>query len=83
MSSLSPRVVVLCLREHKLRGVNVGRNTRMLWRTDDFWALETSPSNEVEDTRLGVGKEGIAMCFRPRLQPLIYHQGSLAINRIQ
>lgn len=55
------------------------RNTRI----DHFWALETSPSNEIEDTRLGVGRRGIAMCFRPSLQLFIYDQGSLARNRIQ
>jgi hypothetical protein len=47
--SFSPKVDVLCLQEHKLRGDNVVRNMRMLWRRDNFWSLKASPSNEVED----------------------------------
>lgn len=55
LSSLSPKVDVLCLQEHKLEGDNVDRNIHMLWRRDNSWSLEASPSNEVEDGRLGAG----------------------------
>jgi hypothetical protein len=55
----------------------------MFWRRDNFWFLEASPRNEVEDRRLGVGRGGTAMCFHPRLQLLIHDQGSLAGNRVQ
>lgn len=68
LNNLSPKVDVLCLREH---------NIRMMWRRDTFWALEASPSIEVEDRRIGDMRGGIAICFHPRHQPLIYDQGSL------
>jgi len=61
----------------------VVRNMRMLWRRDNFWSLEVSPSNEVEDIRIGVGRGGIAMCSHRRLQHVIQNQGSLAGNRPQ
>jgi hypothetical protein len=44
------------------------QNIRMLWRRDDLWVLEASPSNDIEDRRLGVGRGGIVECFYPRLQ---------------
>lgn len=59
------------------------RNINMVWRRGYFWALEASLSNEVEDRRLGVGNDEIAMCIHPRLQPLIYDKGSLAVNKVQ
>ena len=61
----------------------MSRNLRILWRMDNFWFLEASPRNEVEGRRLGAERGGIAMCFHPRLQPLIHDQGSLAGNRTQ
>ena len=68
------------LQEHKLRYDNLVRNNRMLWRRDNFWSLEASPSNEVEDIRIGVGRGGIAMCFHYRLQHVIQDQGFLPGN---
>ena len=41
------------------------RSTRMLWKRDNFWALEASPSNyEVDDARLGARRGGVAMCIQ-------------------
>ena len=34
-----------------LRGDNVDRTIRMLWKRDNFRSLEANHSNEVEDTR--------------------------------
>lgn len=73
LNNLSSNVDVLCLREH---------NIKMMWRRDTFWALEASPSIEVEDRRIGDMRGGIAICFHPRLRSLIYEQGSLAKNRV-
>ena len=83
IGNLSPRVDVLCLQEHKLRGDKVERNIRTLWKSENFWSLEASPSNDAEDRKIGAGKGGIAICFHPRLQPLILDKGSLAGNRVQ
>lgn len=55
---------------------------RMLWSVN-FWSLEASRDNDVEDMRLGVGRGGTDMCFHLRLQLLIHDHGSLAGNRAQ
>jgi hypothetical protein len=80
---LSPRVDVLCLQEHKLGGDKVEGNIRTLRKSKNFWSLEASPSNKVEDKKIAVVKEGIALCFHPRLQPLILDKGSMAANKVQ
>jgi hypothetical protein len=67
-SSLSPRVDALCLQKHKSRGDNLDMSIWMLQKRDNFWALEASLGNEVEERRLGVRRGGVAMCFPPRLQ---------------
>ena len=79
LNNLPPKVDVLCLQEHKLRGANVDRNIRMLWSRDKLWALEAGPSNEVDDMRLGVGRGRIAIYIHLRLQALIYDQVSLPL----
>lgn len=61
----------------------MNRNFRLLWRKESCRAIDASPSNEVEDRRIRVGRGGIAICFNLRLQPLTHDKGSLAINRIQ
>lgn len=37
--------------------------------------MEACPSNDIEDGQIGIGRGGIAMCFHPRSQPLVYDQG--------
>jgi hypothetical protein len=37
----------------------------------NFWSLEENPSNEVEDRKIGAGRGGIALCFHPKMQPLV------------
>ena len=54
LGSLSSEVEILCLQKHKLRSNNLDGNIRMLWRRVDFWSLEASLSNEIEDKRLEV-----------------------------
>lgn len=47
--SLSSKVDVLCLQEHKLTSATADRNIRVLRRRDNIWSLEASPSNDVTD----------------------------------
>lgn len=65
LNCLSSKVDVLCLHDHILRGDNVVRNMRMLWRRDNFSSLEASPSNEVEDIRIGVGLGEVVLTCVP------------------
>lgn len=51
INTLSPKIDILCSQEHKLRGDNMKRNLRLLWRRDNFWSLESNPSNEAKDRR--------------------------------
>ena len=39
-----PKVDVMYLQEHKLRGDEVDRNTRMIWKRDNLLSMEASPS---------------------------------------
>lgn len=68
IGNLSPRVDVLCLQEHKLRGYKAERNIRTLWENENLWSLKASPSNEAEDRKMGWGKE--ALPFLPTLYNL-------------
>lgn len=54
IGSLTPRIDVLCLQEHILRGYNVDTIIMILWKKY-FWSLEASPSNEVENRIVGAG----------------------------
>ena len=40
--------------------------------------MEASTSDDAKDRRQGVGRGGIAMCFHPRLHPVILDKGSQA-----
>jgi hypothetical protein len=53
------------------RGEKVVRNFRTLWRNDNYWFLKDSPSNDVQDRKIGVGRGGIALCLHPRMQFLV------------
>lgn len=80
---LSPIVDILCLQEHNLTGDKVERNIKTSWKNKNLWSLEASPSKKVEGRKIGAEKGGIALCFHPRLQPLIFDRVSLADNRFQ
>lgn len=44
LNHLSPKIDVLCLKKHKLRGDIPDRILKMLWRLDAFWSLKATPS---------------------------------------
>lgn len=83
IASLSPKVDILCLQKHKLKGDKVEKNIRTLWKSDKFWSLEANPSNEVEDRIIGARRGNIALCFHSIIQPLFLNKGSLAGNKAQ
>ena len=45
--------------------------------------MDTSPSNDIDDRKIGARKGGIAICFHPKLQPSIHDKGSMASNKVQ
>ena len=66
-------------KEHKLiKGDKQDRNIRMIWKRDNFLSMEASTSDDAKDRRQGVGRGGKAMCFHPRLHPVIFDKGLLA-----
>lgn len=49
-----PKIGFLCVKEHKLRGVNKDMIVKMLWRSDASWSIEVTPSNKTNDIRIAL-----------------------------
>lgn len=50
-------------------------NIQTLYKSDNFWSIEASPSNNVEDRKIRPRKGGVALSFHPRQQFLILDKG--------
>lgn len=78
-----PKGEILCLQTRKCRGDNVDRTLGCFVEGLTFGPLKLVLAMELRVRDLGIGGGGIAMCFHPRVHPLIHYRGSLAINSVQ
>ena len=77
LNHLSPKIDILCLQEHKLRGDILDRISKMLWRLDAFWSREATPSTDTDDIKIGTWRGGVAIYFHTKVWSLFVDEGTL------
>jgi exonuclease III len=77
-----PRLDIVTLQEHKLRGNALTRLGSLLWRTSSFWGLNASPGYGHGPDDDGVGYGGVATLLAPQWSCLVSASGSLFDNRL-